>query len=164
MNARFDDAGTRSTPLRDQLVCLIRDLRASLVARIDVAKVEVRASAREIVVGTVALAATILFAMGAWFTICALAVYALVAAAHVSWLVALSIVAVANVVLAVGAVTIARRHMEHVSLSHTRQAFLGRPHVGDEVLNLKPGSVVSPAGQPPPAAESTLQGIQHGAT
>jgi hypothetical protein len=162
MNAQFDDAAARGTPLREQLVSLARDLRASLVARLEVAKVEVRASARQIIVGAVGVAAAVLFAMAAWFSICALAAYALASAAGLSWLTALLIVAVANIVLAAIALAVARRHLDQITLSHTRHAFLGRPHAAD-VMHVRPGSVAMPTSATHPD-ESTVQGIHHGAT
>lgn len=118
----------RGSPLREQLGLLMRDLRASVHARVDVAKLEMRSSSRHLLGGAIALVGGLLFAIGAWLTACALLVAAL-AAFGLSWLVAMLLVVVVNGLLTGIAMAQARKHLRQVSMTHTWHAFLGHPEV-----------------------------------
>jgi Putative Actinobacterial Holin-X, holin superfamily III len=160
----FDHRGTaQQTPLREQLVCLARDLRASLAARVEVARTELRASTHELIGGAVALAAAALFAIGAWTTVCALLATGLVALG-LGWLPALLAVAVFNALLALVALLSARRHLGQVGLKHTYNAFLGRPHRDPEQQladQVRPSALHA---TPDIATTTPAQGVHHGAS
>ena len=164
MSARFfDHRGAQQSPLREQLVCLARDLRASLAARVEVARTEFRASAHELTGGVAALAAAALFAIGAWTSACALLAVGLVALG-LGWLSALLAVVVVNGVLAALALASARRHLGHVGMKHTYNAFLGHPHRdAEEQLadQIQPAALHTMPTTPTP---TTAQGTHHGAS
>ena len=165
MSARFfDHRGTaQQTSLREQLVCLARDLRASLAARVEVARTELRASTHELVGVAVALAAAALFAIGAWTTVCALLAIGLVALG-LGWLPALLAVAVFNAILALVTLSIARRHLGHVGLKHTYNAFLGHPYRDPEQQLAEQIHPAALRTTPDVATTTPAQGIHHGAS
>ena len=180
MSARFFDhrGAAQQSPLREQLVCLARDLRASLAARVEVARTEFRASTHELVGGMIGLAAAALFAVGAWITVCALLAAGLVALG-LGWLLALLAVAVLNAILAAVALASARRHLGHVGMKHTYDAFLGRPHRDPEqqlAERIRPAELrpvpdipgtttpgMTTPGTTTPGTTTPAQGIHHGA-
>ena len=164
MSARFFDhhGSAQQSPLREQLVFLMRDLRASLAARVEVAKVEFRASAHELVGGVVALVAAGLFAIGAWGTVCALLVVGLVALG-LGLLPALLVVAVLNAIFAAVALSMARKHLAHVGMKHTYQAFLGHHQRDPEQQLAEQVHAAELRTRPDAATRTPVQEVHHGA-
>ena len=102
---------------------LVADLRASLAARFDIARIEARNSLGLGLRGVGAAGAAVLLALTAWWAVCA-ALTVLAVDWGASRITALLGVAALNALLALWGAVYARQRLRAIGMPHTRRVFL----------------------------------------
>ena len=131
-------AGSVNASLGAIAGAVLGDLRASLAARLDIARIEGREAAASALHSLWAGCAALLLLFVAWSAACA-ALVVLAVDAGVPWAAALAGAAVANIGLAFGAVSLARSRAMRVGMPHTRRLLFDAA-VETDRLEIRDGS------------------------
>lgn len=118
-------AATATQPrgVGESISVLISDLRGSLAARVEIARIEARQSLSLVLRSTGSTCAAVLLLLTAWWTVCA-AFVLLAVDAGAPRLGALLAVAAGNIALALWAALYARKQAAAIGMPHTRRLLL----------------------------------------